>query len=143
MKKLRKILVIISIFLIAGCASKNGYDENKNYIKELNNINNFIKLYEDVQTSVVVIGQTTCSHCINFKPTVNKIAFDKKIDIYWMEYDKLNGNDRRKLAELNENFESISTPYTIFIKNNEIVDELIGETSYDTLEAKIENNNIK
>ncbi len=137
MKKITKYLILIlALFLTFSCGQeitndgfkvKKGYDNNKNYIKNITNINNFIKLYNSNKTSVIVIGQTQCSHCIEFKPKVNKVTYSTNSTIYWLEYDTLNGNDRNKFQNLNEKFKEFGTPYTIFVKNGEIIDELIGD----------------
>ena len=49
------------------------------------------------ETSVIVIGQTSCSHCTNYKPALNSVAEDYNIAIYKMNLD---GSKEEELLKL-------------------------------------------
>ena len=154
MKKISKyLLILFSLSLAFSCSSyyettsdgfnvKEGYNEEKSYIKEIDNINNFIKLYNDDKMSVIVIGQTECTHCISFKPSVNKVSYTTGYTIYWMEYDLLDGNAKYKFQNLDEKFKEFGTPYTVFVKKGKIVDELSGDVGASKLYKKLQTNKL-
>lgn len=156
MKKIiyTSIFLILALFCVTGCEKKeidksiyslkNNYDENKNYIKDITNINNFVEMFNKDEEYIVVIGQTVCSHCIDYRPKVNRVAYSYDMDIYWIEYDTLTYNDKVKVKNLHDKFSSISTPYTIIIKNGDIIDEMVGESEeQEILDLLINNNLVK
>ncbi len=154
MKRIAKyFLIILCLLLVVSCSGtsqvtsdgfevKSNYNEEKNYIKEITNINNFIELYNNDKTNVIVIGQTQCSHCIEFRPKVNQVVYTTDATVYWLEYDQLNGADRNKFQNLNEKFKEFGTPYTVFVKNGEIIDELIGDVGAKNFYNALVNNNL-
>lgn len=154
MKKIRKYLVLFLILGLSfacgayseitddGYKVKSGYNDSKNYIKDISNINDFINLYNQDKTSVVVIGQTECSHCLDYRPKVNRVAYTSGVKIYWIEYDKLDSASKYKFQSLNDSFKNFGTPYTIFIQNKEIKDEISGDVDATSLNKKLIKNNL-
>jgi len=88
-------------------------------------------LYESEEPFTLVLAQTTCSYCLQFKPVINTYAGEKNLPIYVLEIDELSDDDRSALlSSLSyfENNESWGTPLTLGIKNKEVVSELSGYT---------------
>ena len=92
-----------------------------------------IKKEEDF---VLVVSQSTCSHCATYKPKLTTIAKEQGIDLYYIDYD-LEENKEEFLKEYNLNG---ATPTTIFIKNGKetsLMDRLEGDLSSSTVIEKL------
>lgn len=143
MKKIINMLFvfIVALLFLSGCSNNqnnnNKYDENKRYYIEISNLDNFISMYESDILYMAVIGQTICGHCEDYKKIINKIAYEEDINIYWLEFDLLNVDDKNRFQALNERFNKFGTPLTIFIKNKEIVDEISGNVASQTVISKL------
>ena len=94
--------------------------------------------------TVITLGQTTCSHCIAFKPTAEKFVNRYAVDWYWIDVDQgasiqLTEQD---IEILNEQFSDFTgTPYTAIYKNGSIIDKINGEAEYADVVEKIKNAN--
>jgi len=137
MKKMSKLLIIFLFFVIfiTGCKGVN--DKNKSFT-EISSFKEFKELFKSYDINVIVIGQTTCSHCISYEKTVSKVVRDHDINIYWIEFDLLSTKEKEEFKNFNKRFESFGTPLTIFTKNNEIIDELVGNVGEKFLTDKLQ-----
>ena len=97
--------------------------------------------YEEIvkkdELSVVVIGQTTCSHCIASKPVLNHIAEEYNVAINYLNLTNMSSDEQSKLTEsLKEigyaDAENLGTPLTLIVQSNKLVSTIEGEnpTSY-------------
>lgn len=112
LKKKIIILCVVALILLVGALvadkiiSKNYFNEitYQEIITKMNNKDNF----------VLCITQTTCSHCISYKPKLEKVANKYKVDTYYIEVDLLQEDEKKELSK----YITISggTPSTIFIK---------------------------
>ena len=117
MKKQKKkaiILVIICLIVLVGAILADrilgeSYLEEIKYDKMMEKLNN-------KDSFVVLFSQTTCSHCMDFKPKLAKVAKNYKIKIYYLETDLL---DSDTTIELKKQFSFSGTPTTIFVINGE------------------------
>lgn len=92
---------------------------------------------------VIVIGQTTCSHCIAVKPVLSRVAGNNNIEINYLNLTDMSESEQ---SELVENLKSIGyadadnlgTPLTLITKNNHLEGFIEGENppSYFTREFK-------
>ena len=79
---------------------------------------------------ILIVSQTTCSHCAEYKPKIQSIAKKYNIDIYYIDYDLENTDNRDTF--LNEYKLDGSTPITLFIKKGKqtnIFDRIEGDVS--------------
>lgn len=129
MKKKNKILLIAIILFIAlitiliinkpkeGNLTSITYNEIK---EKINNKEDFI----------LIISQTTCSHCASYKPKVETVTKEYGIEVYYIDYDKETKETQTKLLdELNL---SGATPMTLFFidgKEKSILNRIEGDTS--------------
>lgn len=94
------------------------------------------KIVKSEGTSILVIGQTTCSHCIATKPVLKQIISDKNIKINFIEINMLETEQRKKvdtfLEPIKDSEGSYGTPTTLIIKNGVIVDSAAGALDYDS-----------
>lgn len=116
----KKLFIIIAIILIVGSLSALIFAGVKLYQNKVNQDKHLVNLsFNDLQekinnkeTFILVITQTTCSHCQEYKPILKKVLADYDIYAYEIEQDTLTQDERKEL----EHIASISgTPTTIFI----------------------------
>ena len=124
--------------------SKNGLiPEDAVYSKE-NNLNfisydEYERLTNEEGTNIIVIGQTTCSHCIAVKPTLNSIAADYKLTINYIDINEVSEEEMTKFYESLTRMEysepeyveegKFGTPLTLIVKNGKISSYVAGERS--------------
>ena len=124
------IIIVIAIILIAFIL-----------IATINNNNNKASLinltYKQIEEKIdnkdsfiLVVSQSTCTHCATYKPKLEKISKKYNIDIFDIDYDLENKKTQNKFLE--EFDLDGSTPITIFIKNGKqtnLFDRLEGDVS--------------
>jgi len=71
---------------------------------------------------VLVVSQSTCSHCATYKPKLKEITKDYNLDIYYIDYDTESSSDQKDF--LNYFHLSGATPTTMFIKEGHEVSVL-------------------
>lgn len=122
-------------------------DEDATYKPEENltfiDFNRFKELVNEDSLNVIVIGQTTCSHCIAVKPVLSRVAGNNNITINYLNLTEMSQDEQ---SELIENLKSIGysdadnlgTPLTLITKNNHLEGTIEGENppSYFTREFK-------
>ena len=103
--------------------------------------------YEDLinnsGTHVVVIGQTTCSHCIAIKPALNKVAGEYDLTINYLNLTEMTEEEYNNFAQSLKDIEyndpdfvedgSFGTPLTLIIKNGKVKDYISGERTKSQL----------
>ena len=121
-KMKKKFLIFLGIVLSLGAIGAIVYASitlNKqqeledSYLIELS-YNELVKKIENKDSFVLVYTQTTCSHCIEYKPILKKTLYKNKLYGYEIVIDKLNTEEKAKIKDI----ANVSgTPTTIFIKD--------------------------
>lgn len=117
-------------------------DSNDNttdkYFKQIN-LNELINFINNKKSFVLVVSQTGCGHCINYKPKIKKVASDYKFEIYYIEYDLLSSDEKRNFANY---IDITGTPTTVFFKNGvENIDiRISGDTDESEIVSVLKNN---
>ncbi len=121
-KMKKKLLIFLGIALSLGAIGAIVYASitlNKqqeledSYLIELS-YDELVKKIENKDSFVLVYTQTTCSHCIEYKPILKKTLYKNKLYGYEIVIDKLNTEEKAKLKDI----ANVSgTPTTIFIKD--------------------------
>lgn len=144
MKKfLSKYGVVVGIVLALGLFIVLSVIIKEEPIKEMSsNMEEWLTDTASDEYVVTVIAQTTCSHCINFKPVMQKANNEYEFKLYWLEADELTNNDYNALTGTYDLEDYSGTPYTFITKNGEVLDHLSGERDYDTLIKFLEDNNV-
>ncbi len=119
--KIIKILIIIVVvvaigsLIIASIFLNRKQNDLDKHLVELN----FSELQEKIdnkETFLLVITQTTCSHCAEYKPVLKETLAEYDLVGYYIEEDLLSKEDLGKLKEI----ANVSgTPTTIFIENGQ------------------------
>ena len=114
-------------------------EENLTFI----GFNEYKDLVSKDDTTVIVIGQTTCSHCISAKPVLSRVAGNYNITINYLNLTELSSDEQNELIESLKNLgyedvENLGTPLTIIVKNKHIEGTIEGENppSYFTRQFK-------
>lgn len=92
---------------------------------------------------VTVLAQTTCSHCINFKPVMESVQKEYGFKLYWFELDKLSVKSRNTVQYTYDLYSDFGTPY-IFVTNNGkfVTDYQKGEMPKDQLIEFLKENGV-
>lgn len=142
MKAKKKLIILVSICLIllVGAFIADGILGNNYFSKiEYKEIINKIENKEDL---VLLISQTTCSHCAAYKPKLKDVSNEYEIDVYYIDVDLL---EEDEYDELNSrlSFATSGTPLTIFLKNGEettVANRIKGDSSKDKIIKKLKSN---
>ena len=127
-------VIILGILLfVNGKSSKYGLLELKydDVIEKFNNKEDF----------VLVISQTTCAHCISYKPILRSVSKKYKIKTYYIDVDLLND---KETEELKKYVSYSDTPSTLFIKDgteSTRANRIVGEATEEKIVSKLKQNN--
>lgn len=140
MKKMFKNLIIIVTLLIfvTGCSAAS-----KDHIKEIT-FDQFKEKMANKETFVLYVGNKNCSHCVSYKPILEKVLDDYNIDIYHLDNSKLSNNEH---SEFKSYINISGTPTVAFIENGDeetTLNRISGEaTREQTIERFKTNGYIK
>ena len=127
-------LILIILFVIAF----NYYSRPRLYELDVNQVKEKI---DNKESFILCISATYCSHCKEYKPKLEDISKEYRMDIYYIDFDKYSDKEQ----ELFRNYISFDggTPVTLFIKNGEeetTVNRINGNVSKDKIISKFKSN---
>ena len=137
-KKKVMILVSICLVILVGAVIADRM-MGKSYFNEIS-FNDIMEKIENKEDVVLLISQTTCSHCISYKPKLKDVANKYKLNIYYIDVDLLNEDE---LKELKSKVNYTATPVTVFLKDGEektAANRINGDASKDKIVKKLKNN---
>lgn len=114
-------------------AEDNSAYTNINFV----DFNKYKEIYESGNKSILVLGQTGCGYCNQYKPVINEIAKEKNVTISYLDVRKINQDEWNTLmSDLNDYFKTLpdgkwGTPLTLIIKDKKVVDALPGANEKD------------
>ena len=91
-------------------------------------------LYESEEPFAVILSQTTCGYCKQFKPYINEYVGKENLPLYFIEINELSEEESNALQASLSYFkdnDSWGTPLTLGIKNKEVITEINGYTDDD------------
>lgn len=106
MKRFFVLCSCIMTLFITGCSNKIttyneiSYDEYSNLI-------------ENKEDFILYIGSANCSHCLEFKPTLEKIIKKYQLEINYIDVSKL---DEKEYAVLENKTKLHGTPTVVFVE---------------------------
>lgn len=134
---MKKLFLVLASFLVVLSGCDNSYDRSSD-AGEIVEIT--YKEYEEMKKDdgpyMVLISQTNCSHCIDYKQNVLDVYMPEHgFKIY--ELNLTNEEDPQGVfdalkEELGDTFKG--TPSTIIIENKEVAEFISGELTEDELE---------
>lgn len=127
-------LILIILFVIAF----NYYSRPRLYELDVNQVKEKI---DNKDSFILCISATYCIHCKEYKPKLEDISKEYRLDIYYIDFDKYSDKEQ----ELFRNYISFDggTPVTLFIKNGEeetTVNRINGNVSKDKIISKFKSN---
>lgn len=137
-KKKAIILGVVCLIILLGAIIGDRL-LSKSYLSEIkyNVLMDKINKKEDF---IILISQTTCSHCMDYKPKLEKVANKYKIMVYYLEADLLSGEEE---IELKKHLSFRGTPQTIFVVNGEektAATRIDGDVSEEKIISKFKSN---
>ncbi len=116
-KKILLIIIIvfgilaISGMLYAGITLKAKEKEEDSHLIELT-FDELQTKIDNKDTFILVLSQTSCSHCAEYKPILKEVLTEYNIYAYEVSIDKLSKEENAKLKDIAS---ANGTPTTIFI----------------------------
>lgn len=132
----RLLLILIGIIFIVGCSFKLSTYESINY-------NRLETMMKNKESFILYIGSTNCSHCQNFKPTLEAVIKDYQVKVYYLDVVDFKDADYTKLEKITT-FEG-GTPTILFIKKGVTnlgsgYNKIIGEQNKEYVISKFKFN---
>lgn len=123
---MRKVLIIMVSFIciiLTGCS--NGKDLVEISYDELSD------KIEAKDSFVLYVGSSECSHCADYRPTLEKIIYKYKLDVYYINLAKLSASKRQ--AVLNK-IDAEGTPMTVYLEKGKTknLPRVEGARDYET-----------
>ena len=101
------------------------------------------ELITDNDMHIIVIGQTSCSHCIAFKPTINTVAKDYNVTINYLNLTEMNEEESKEFFNELDDYGyndpefledgSFGTPTTLIVENGKVKDYISGQRTISQL----------
>lgn len=116
------ILILSSSFLLLDTMANS---KPKGELKEIT-YEEITKKVANKDSFILIVSQSTCSHCATYKPKVEQICKEHNLDVYYIDYDKYQNKEKF----LNEFDLSGATPTTIFFqkgKEKSILNRIEGD----------------
>ena len=107
--------------------------------------NEYSELIKSSEPEVIVVGQTTCSHCIAAKPYYDEIARENDIDIYYLNYTNMTADEQEALQSSLTYFKENTrwgTPLMLIVKDGDNIAVDSGFLDKQTVVDFLTENNI-
>ena len=124
------VLIIVLSLFIEGNTNKNEASSTGSYSSD---ILEWLEANKGDEPVVTVIAQTTCSHCMNFKPVIQKVQGEYGFKLYWFEADEMSSEDYKTLTGTYDLQSYVGTPHTFIVKGDKLIAEKSGETTESNL----------
>lgn len=129
------VIVLLVLFVLLSVLTESGNKKSSKDDIELSKLTEETKAWVDATESdeyiVTVLAQTTCSHCIKYKPVIEDLQNEYGFKLYWYEVDEVYNTEGRS-----EDYEAIigyydlkdytGTPHTYITRNGELLVENSG-----------------
>ena len=142
MKKIKRrvtIIVVVCVIILVGAIIADRI-LGKSYLKELK-YDEVIEKINNKESFVLLLSQTTCAHCMDFKPKLTEVANKYKLEIYYLETNLI---DAEVLKEFKANYFSFDgTPTTVFVIEGDektAANRINGDVSKEKIIAKLKSN---
>lgn len=122
MKYLKIIVCALFLVIFSGCGNKiTTYDEI-----DYGEYSNMIENSEDF---ILYIGSASCSHCLEFKPTLERIIKEYQIDVKYIDISLLT---EKEYAVLKNKTKFQGTPTVVFVEDGivQTSPKVVGALSY-------------
>ncbi len=130
------IVALVIVFGFAIMVSREKNNNSSNHIKEIS-YSEYIDKINDKNYTIVLLASPSCTHCMQYKPLMNKVADDYKLEVNYIdisskelkyeEYVSLHDS----ISVLKDIYDEegkpvISTPTTIIYKDGTEIEAILG-----------------
>ena len=126
------MVLFIFTIILSGCSKEE-------HIKEIS-LDEFKEKIANKETFAIYIGNKGCSHCVSYRPILEKVLEDYDITIYHIDNSKLDSN---QYAEFRTYINISGTPTVAFITDGEeetTLNRITGEVSRDATIERFKSN---
>ena len=133
---------LVEFFKDNDIVSEDAVYKQEQYITKID-YEQYYNLISNDGTHVIVVGQTTCPHCISFKPAINSVAKDYNITMNYLNLQKLTQEESSDFFESLKTIEykdeeflnngSVGTPLTLIVENGKVKSYVSGERTTSQL----------
>ena len=116
-----KVAIIVVVLIVLFVLLSLLIEDNSKNIEMKSNLQEWLVDTKKDEYVVTVLAQTTCSHCIAFKPVMQKVLNENDFNVYWFEVNNFQQQDYQTLIGTYDLTEYEGTPYTFITKNGELV----------------------
>jgi len=138
MKKILIIFIGIITMFTVGCG--------RGSVEEIT-FSQYEQMMENKESFILFVGSKTCSHCTEFKITLERVIEDYNVDFKYIDISNFNADEKKIFSE---NIRFDGTPTTVFIqegKDNSCrlmscddTKRIEGAQNYDTIVEILKNN---
>ena len=125
--------VCLSLVVTVGCKKKLTTYTEITY-------DEFKQMIENKESFPLFVGSSQCSHCDDYKITLNEFIKDYQVKVYYIDIVKMEKEQYNEFLTY-VNFGG-STPTTVFITDGvekTVYNRIVGALSYSKIESKFEN----
>lgn len=102
-------------------------EENSSYININANYDEWYSKTKEDKYIITVIGSSQCNFCKSFKPIIEKVSSENKIELYFYYVDIIDQEESEKLkTTYNSNYNGV-VPHMFITKSGNIVTNYTGE----------------
>lgn len=133
---------LVKFFKDNGVLKEDAVYSAEKYITFIN-YDEYKSLIRSSDTHIIVVGQTSCSHCISYKPALNSVAEDYDLTINYLNITELSQEESEKFSESLKKIEyndpdfvedgSFGTPLTLIVKDGKVRDYISGARTISQL----------
>lgn len=133
---------LVSFFIknkILKKGSKYSAEENITFV----DYEEYTKLIKSKNANIIVVGQSSCSHCMSYKPAINSVAGDYDITINYLNLTEMSQDESTKFFDSLNDIEyndpdflkdgSFGTPLTLIVKDGKVINYLSGQRTISQL----------
>lgn len=127
------LALLLCVNMLWGCTKK----EVEPGELKISSTADILELIENKETFVVYLGSTTCGHCQDYAPIVEKACVEKGATIYKVMLDLSDGADNKAFIE---EYGLEYTPTTYYFEEGKVKDSFVGVVTVDELMSFIKKN---
>lgn len=154
MKKTDIILILVVVAIIVGAVvlgqnktEKNKYElpvliEGTAGLTEID-YTTYKGLQESNKPFIIVVAQTGCHYCEEYRPVVEKVSSEMGIPFNWVDLSKLSEEEYNEFTKSNTFFKrnkSWGTPTTLLLNNTDTIATIGGYVEESGLKTFLETN---
>ncbi len=113
--------------------------ETVSILKEIG-LDEYKELINTEERFIILYSQTSCSHCIAYRPVFTSVLAEYNLEAYELDIQKLSSKEREEFRQL---VSVPSTPYTSFVvegKDSGAENAIRGNQSKDIIKEKLKLN---